>query len=489
MQIILQKRVVFFLLTLPFFLWKCGVNLNNEDEIVARIGNSIITKEDFILSYELTPRFMGTKTGDDPKQSHLQWIINRKLLAREGRKLGLLHDPQIETMLQWKEKRAVIKELYRNLVQQNITMPENELREAFKKFNQEVRARHLFFKSQDEAINVYETLIAGEVSFEEMAQKTFEDSTLAETGGDLGFFTWGDMDPDFGSTAFSLQIGEISKPIKTKWGYHIIQIVDKNVNLIVTESEFDRRRSYLEKTIRKRKQDSLAHEYVKEFMLPKNVVMKGPTFALLCSLFVKPESDNKQKLPNLPPRLQDPEITILQNLGTHKNAVLITFDGGQWTIADFIKIIKSLPVNERPRISSRKTFENDIGIVVRDEFLAKEAFRRRLHNQPNVHQEVNEWQENILATKIWGKIKNQIQIVDHEIQDYIEKLPGAAKISYHDARQKILNQRSAEAVNKLLAKLMAEVHVEINRNLLAKIETIDRGSKRQIDVMAVPLSN
>lgn len=432
---------------------------------------------------------MGTKSGNDPKQSHLQWIINRKLLAHEGNKLGLLRDPLIKSMLQWKEKRAVIKELYRIVVQQNITISENELREAFDKFNQEIRARHLFFKSLEEATKVYEALLIGGVSFEEMAQQTFEDSVLVENGGDLGFFTWGDMDPDFEKAAFALAIGEISEPIKTKWGYHIIQVIDKRVKLMATESEFNRKRSYLEKTIRKRKQDSLAHEYIKDFMLPKNVLMKGQSFALLCSLFVKTESDEKQKLPNLPPRLLDPEINILQNLETHNNDILITFDGGHWTIADFIKIVKSLPVSERPRLSSRKIFENDIGKVVRDEFLAKEAYRRRLQNQPNVHKEVNEWQEKVLTNKMWQNIKNRIHINDQEIKGYIEHLPDSVQMSNQVARQKLLNQRSAEAINKLVAKLKAEINVEINEDVLAKIETIDRASKRQIDVIAVPQSN
>jgi peptidyl-prolyl cis-trans isomerase C len=484
-----KNLVFFFLLTLLLCFWTCSENLNHKDEIVAKVGDSFITKEDFILSYELTPRFMGTKSGNDPKQSHLQSIINRKLLASEGRKQGWLHDPQIKTVLQWKEKRAAIKELYRTVVQQNIAISENELREAFDKYNQEIRARHLFFKSIEEATRVYEALLVGAVSFEEMAQQTFEDSILAENGGDLGFFTWGDMDPDFEKAAFALAIGEISEPVKTKWGYHIIQVIDKRVNVMATESEFDRKRSYLEKTIRKRKQDSLAHEYIKDFMQPKNVRMKGPTFALLCSLFVKTEPEQKQKLPNLPPRLLDPEINILQNLETHNNDVLITFDGGRWTIADFIQIVKSLPVGERPRLSSRKIFENDIGIVVRDEFLAKEAYRRRLQNRPNVRKEVNEWQEKVLANKMWQNIKNRIYINDQEIEDYIEHLPDSVKMSYRVARQKILNQRSAEVVNKLVAKLKAEIQVEINEDLLAKIETIDRGSKRQIDVIAVPRSN
>jgi hypothetical protein len=432
---------------------------------------------------------MGTKTGEDPKRSHLEWLINRKLLAREAKKRGMHRDSQIILMVKWKEKWEVIKELYGQQVRNNIAISETELLAAFNMFNTEVRVRHLFYQTPEEAELTYQNLIAGKTSFEEAAWLAFQDSILAKTGGDLGFIKWGEMDPEFEKQAFTIKLNEISKPVRTKWGYHIIQVIDKRTNLISTESEFARGRSFLAKTIRKRKADSLAHEYIKQFMIPKNVRMKGPAFALLCSLFVKPENDNTLSLPKFTPRISEHDINTLEKLESHKNDILLTFEDGQWTVENFLQILRALPVNERPRTNSRKNLENDIGIVIRDEFLALEAYEKNLDKRPAVKKKVDEWQDRILAKQMWHNIKEGIKIEKKDIEDFVVKLPDSKEINYNDVREKILNQRAASAVTALTDSIKTEIPVNINPEQLAKIETIEKSAAREVEVMTVPLSN
>ncbi|MES3038455.1 MAG: SurA N-terminal domain-containing protein [Bdellovibrionota bacterium] len=64
-------------------------------------------------------------------------------------------------------------------------------------------------------------------NFAAMAQKHSDDPGSAKKGGDLGFFTKGKMDPEFEKVAFSLKPGEVSQPVKTEFGYHLIKVTDK----------------------------------------------------------------------------------------------------------------------------------------------------------------------------------------------------------------------------------------------------------------------
>lgn len=90
----------------------------------------------------------------------------------------------------------------------------------------EVRASHILVKSEQEAIDLYNEIKSGK-SFAETAQvKSLCPS--GQNGGDLGFFGKGVMVREFEDAAFSLEVGELSQPVQTQFGWHLIQVTGKN---------------------------------------------------------------------------------------------------------------------------------------------------------------------------------------------------------------------------------------------------------------------
>lgn len=88
-----------------------------------------------------------------------------------------------------------------------------------------VKASHLLVKTEEEAKALREEILGG---------KNFADVAAAVSlcpsganGGDLGYFSRGQMVPEFDEASFSMEIGEISEPIKTQFGYHLIYLTDK----------------------------------------------------------------------------------------------------------------------------------------------------------------------------------------------------------------------------------------------------------------------
>ena len=88
------------------------------------------------------------------------------------------------------------------------------------------------------------------VSFKELAKQVFTDTALRNNGGSLGFITWGDTDPNFESVAYSLKVGEVSRPVKTAEGYSIIKVDDRIEDPFTTENEFVNRKHKLERTLK-----------------------------------------------------------------------------------------------------------------------------------------------------------------------------------------------------------------------------------------------
>ena len=89
----------------------------------------------------------------------------------------------------------------------------------------EVRALHILTKTKNQANAIIMRINNGE-SFKELA-KQFSNCPSGQVGGDLGYFGRGVMVPEFEKAAFDTPKGEISEPVQTDFGYHVIKVIDK----------------------------------------------------------------------------------------------------------------------------------------------------------------------------------------------------------------------------------------------------------------------
>src|ERR1700739_4534671 len=99
---------------------------------------------------------------------------------------------------------------------------------------EEVRARHILVEGKDEAKAIIDQLKGG-ADFAKLAKEKSKDPGAAE-GGDLGYFTKDQMVPEFSDVAFKMYPGQLSNPVKTQFGWHIIKVEDKRMRPV---PEFD----------------------------------------------------------------------------------------------------------------------------------------------------------------------------------------------------------------------------------------------------------
>lgn len=107
---------------------------------------------------------------------------------------------------------------------------------------EEVHARHILVDSEDKAKQVLDQLKSG-AKFEDVAKAMSTDDGTKDKGGDLGWFPKGQMVPEFDQAAFSLPVGQLSDPVKTTYGYHVIQVLEKDPNHPLSKDELDQKKS------------------------------------------------------------------------------------------------------------------------------------------------------------------------------------------------------------------------------------------------------
>lgn len=89
----------------------------------------------------------------------------------------------------------------------------------------EVRASHILVPSEKLANKIMKKINAGK-DFAQLAKK-YSECPSGNNGGDLGFFSRGKMVPEFENAAFTMEIGQVSTPVKTQFGYHLIKVTAK----------------------------------------------------------------------------------------------------------------------------------------------------------------------------------------------------------------------------------------------------------------------
>ena len=405
----------------PLFLILFCSTPEMDETTVAIVGKDVITTADLIMSYELLQNYTPSEQGEKALRCHLELLIQKKLFAQQGRRQGYENNPDVKKFVDWTRKEQLRKALYRKVVEDKIQISEHDLLAAFQKDNIEIRMRHLFAKTEKQVRMIQDALNRG-VSWEELAKVSFNDSVLASNGGDLGWHRFGEMEPAFEDTVFALPVGRISQPVRTRFGYHLIQVLNKRKNIFLTKDDFENRKPSLKKILVRREEKKLSSQFIKKFWEGENVEMINKTFNFFVSK-IRDKVIDKRFIKNENFQgLKDVELNDLKvGLEPFQDEVLVTYKNGQWTIGDFLDKLRRLPITQRPRMDSPTKFRHDLGIMIRNELLTEQAKRQRLETDAIVQKEVKYWEDEYIFSRLWNDILDTLSISEQKANAFFEK--------------------------------------------------------------------
>jgi foldase protein PrsA len=178
-----------------------------------------------------------------------------------------------KTLIKILKDRLVFQKLMEKLFEENIKITEKDLKEAYEskifQFSQEeaVEAQHILVKDEKLANDLYSRLQKGE-DFDSLAQKYSEDPGSKQNGGKLGYFQKGMMVPEFEKSAWSLKLNEISKPVKTQFGFHIIKKIGYRPKSVISYKDA---RPIVENDLKEEKKRAFFMEWTKKSLKEADV--------------------------------------------------------------------------------------------------------------------------------------------------------------------------------------------------------------------------
>lgn len=201
------------------------------DTVLATVNGQPITEADLDLAIEDLDQQFARLPEEQKRAAALSAVIEIRLMAAEAAAKGIDKDPDIARRLAFLQQRALHAAVIDKEVQAKITDDETRVRYdkeiAAQPAENEVRARHILVKTKEEAEAVIKDLDAGK-SFEDIAKEKSTDPGSGANGGDLGYFSAGQMVPEFEKAAFELAPGTYTKtPVQSQFGFHIIKVEDK----------------------------------------------------------------------------------------------------------------------------------------------------------------------------------------------------------------------------------------------------------------------
>ncbi|MFQ6111170.1 MAG: peptidyl-prolyl cis-trans isomerase [Nitrospinota bacterium] len=236
----------------------------SEGEILAEVNGTLITVGDLRRRLEELPPQVRIRALEK-KDKLLLELIENELLYQEAKKEGLDRLPSVRRRMENILKGLIVQELLQRRVVASVRVTPEEVRDQYnenkERYRQEesVTASHILVRTEEEARAVLEELRSGR-DFEAVAREKSIDST-ASSGGVLGTFTSGQMLPAFEKAAFSLKVGEISEPVKTRLGYHIIKVTEHTEPL---QLRFEEVATEIEQELLQQKRGALFQKILKE---------------------------------------------------------------------------------------------------------------------------------------------------------------------------------------------------------------------------------
>lgn len=202
-------------------------NPGNLDQVLAKVDGGEVKRRDVTALLSNLPPQMLEMSMVAVYPLLLERLVDNKLVASAARQASLQNEPEVKQKVADAEERAIQELFLRRTLDAQLT--DAKLKEKFDAFlkdnppQDEVRARHILVDSEAKARDVLADLRKG-ADFAAVAKAKSSDGS-ARDGGDLGFFTRGDMVPEFSEAAFALKAGEVTKePVKSQFGFHIIKV-------------------------------------------------------------------------------------------------------------------------------------------------------------------------------------------------------------------------------------------------------------------------
>lgn len=396
-------------------IWPAACGKKSSD-VVATVGDYKITTEELVnLNPGLGAGFADANAEFAARKEALESLVVGRLLVQAAYEKKIDQSEEISRVVLANKDKFLLDALYKREVLDKSDVSEAEVKDFYNHLEFKLRASQIVVNTEDTARMIFEKIKAGE-NFEQMAYDFSLDPNAKRNRGDLGYFLWGGMVDEFQQAAFKMEAGELSPPVKSTFGWHVIKLVEKLPN--ESRGTFEETKESIKNQILARKRQKVTEDYVAGIRAKYPITVDHAT----CDYLLKKRENlyPPQLLENLPKNDFD-DAQLDRN---EKDLVLATWDGGQMTLLDYLTRIHQIPDAYKPSLDQYDSIGMTIFNLKMPEILAYEANKSGLESDEAFQRKLKLFKEMAMADVMRNdSIKPALQPDDASARTYYDSHP------------------------------------------------------------------
>jgi len=474
-----------------FFLFSCSDKIS-DDEIVAKVGDRIITGEDFRISFELS--FAPFRLGENPRKTYLDYMIKELLIANEGFSLGFNKDRYVTSRVKNRLNNNLLQSFYTKYVHSRVVVPDNLIEEATKKATVKFRMIIWPLSTIDKADAAYKE--ASQTDLEDYVEKQISKMEMPNVTNktfETDWLDYLDLRPELLAEIQDLEMGKPSEPIPYKDGYAIFQVISINRDPIkLDELKFGQRRKRIKARLFNIEADKIIHKVMDSLLTPLDVRAKSKTIDLMVVPLFTWVRAGIPETGTIVENLQsasDTSKSYILELKKLLPEVLLTTKERSYTVENYFDYM-----NYRRRIINLSTTPVDlknrliteIGNMIKDGAFIDIANEEDFNDSVRIVHDMQLWEQKWTYEVFREEVVKDITVSDEEMEIYFKDRWKELPISNidttrfykykNDVYNALLFEKHSLALDTELAKLRKKYPVRINEELLNRLK-LDESQK------------
>lgn len=346
----MKHRGILLLTFIGLISYQCSTPPPGDEERFKDRRVVLTVRDNKLTLGEVEKRFSATEFADakaeyEAKEAFVEQFLDRFMLIEGAREAGFPPDLDSATY-----QNNLFRQYYIHKIVKNIEVTDADIEKFFAKYGGEYQAGHLVVRDKRLADSLYGAIVKG-TEFEKLVAEFSLDESTKKRGGSTGYAMYSRFDRDFEEAVFALKIGEISKPIRTRRGWHIIKLYDR---IKTTPADLEKnQRQYRDLTQRYLERLAL-DKFHRELRGRYHYRVVWPTIEFLIS-----KSDSSRALGLLPDSLASAAYLNWYHFTDDELKLPVAeYDGGAATVSDFLTSLAGTPQELLFDIADSMTMEN-----------------------------------------------------------------------------------------------------------------------------------
>jgi len=353
--------------------WIAGCG-GDQSDLVATVGDYSITAEELNAGFTSRPQsFTSYEYELEQRRKFLDGMIDQKLLVIGAYEQGLDNNQEIQRLIEQQQTKFLLDQLYKQEIADKVTVTDEQIRAFYERMGEEIHARHILTETEAEAQAVRADLEAEGADFAAIARARSKDPSAGQNGGDLSWFRWGAMVPPFQEAAFALAENEISQPVQTSFGWHVIQLLGRRQ---VDRQPFDQARAPIEQQLQQMQTQALLMEFLEAVKAKAVLSLDTAQLALVQETYRDPDGPLTFKS-NLDPNELNEKLQLRP---------IARFLDTSLSTGDFLRMANQAPPMNRPDFYDTTAVKDFMWQMVYARVLEHEARRLRIDHSEEYKQ-------------------------------------------------------------------------------------------------------